>query len=147
MNSIEIEKLCLKQGVKQFLGCFPSDQMPSISTNFPTCFIMNTDNSSEAGDHWLAVILNKKNCLFFDSFGLPILNPLLIQFLSKQYKKAVYSAKCIQHFESIRCGEFCVAFLKKIKTKKQYQMFLSNFNGEDLLSNDKIVANMLNSPS
>ena len=144
MNSLDIENLCLQQGVKRFLGCFPSDVMPPVPSKFPTCFILNTDNSSKPGDHWVAVILNQNNCIFFDSFGLPILNPLLVQFLSQRYKKAIFSTKCIQHFQSIRCGEFCVAFLKEIKTIKQYKMFLSNFNPEDLSANDKIVVNMLN---
>ena len=44
-----------------FLGCFPLDQLPSFPKRLPASMIINTDTSNENGDHWLGLILNKKN--------------------------------------------------------------------------------------
>ena len=60
-----------------FLGCFPLDKLPSFPQRLPASMIVNTDISIKNGDHWLALILNKKKCFYFNSFGLPIINKLL----------------------------------------------------------------------
>ena len=52
-----------------FLGVFPRDQLPRITT-YPFSLIVNTDKHDEKGEHWLAIYVGKnKNCEFFDSFG------------------------------------------------------------------------------
>ena len=69
-----------------FLGCFPHDKLPP----FPSIgsIIINTDSGS--GEHWVAMILTKKKCFYFDSFGVPVINTNILNYV-KQYKKVTYS--------------------------------------------------------
>ena len=54
-----------------------------------------------------------------------------------------YSNVCIQHITSVKCGEFCVAFIKSVRSKNDYEQFLSHFNSLKLEVNDYIVDFML----
>ena len=70
MQSTTIEQILLSK--KDFLGCFPLDKLPPFPTKFPKSMIVNTHKSNQPGEHWVALILTKKDCFYFDSFGLPI---------------------------------------------------------------------------
>ena len=56
---------------KHFLGCFPCNMFPPFPQQFPKAMIINTDEFSKPGDHWLGIVLTKKKCYYFDYFGRP----------------------------------------------------------------------------
>ena len=126
---------------KQFLGCFPLDQLPDFPTQFPKSCIINTQTSTKVGEHWIALILTKKHCFYFDSFGLPIINQRIIEYLDSHYTIVRYSDVCIQHIESDKCGEFCIVFVTQVNSKITYEKFISQFNLEDVRENDNIIEN------
>ena len=141
VSSTVIERYLKKDG--SFLGCFPHDRLPTLPRQFPKTMIINTHDSSQGGEHWLALILTKNKCFYFDSFGLPIINKNIASYLNKYYKIVSYSNVCIQHITSVKCGEFCVAFIKNVRSKNYYEQFLSHFNSLKLKVNDYIVDFML----
>ena len=126
---------------KQFLGCFPLDQLPDFPTQFPKSCIINTQTSTKVGEHWIALILTKKHCFYFDSFGLPIIDQRIIEYLNPHYTIVRYSDVCIQHIESDKCGEFCIVFVTQVNSKITYEKFISQFNLEDVRENDNIIEN------
>ena len=121
-----------------FLGCYPHSELPPFPSILPKSIIINTD--SGRGEHWVALVLTKKQCFYFDSFGVPIINVNILKYL-KRYKKVTYSNQCIQYYLSSSCGLFCIAFVLYVKNKKDYFSFLSIF--KDLKCNDSIVNNLL----
>ena len=125
----------------QFLGCFPLDQLPDFPTQFPKSCIINTQTSTKVGEHWIALILTKKHCFYFDSFGLPIIDQRIIEYLNPHYTIVRYSDVCIQHIESDKCGEFCIVFVTQVNSKITYEKFISQFNLEDVRENDNIIEN------
>ena len=127
---------------KYFMGCFASDLLPSFPNSFPKTLIINTKPSNMKGEHWVALVLKKKKCFYFDSFGVPILNDDILQFL-QDYYKVTYSDVCIQSVNSEKSGKFCIAFVKAVRSKQSYSEFLSNFNFIDLASNDLLIENKL----
>ena len=126
---------------KQFLGCFPLDQLPDFPTQFPKSCIINTQTSTKVGEHWIALILTNKHCFYFDSFGLPIIDQRIIEYLNPHYTIVRYSDVCIQHIESDKCGEFCIVFVTQVNSKITYEKFISQFNLEDVRENDNIIEN------
>ena len=147
MNNLQIEDY-LKND-PNFLGCFPHDSLNSFSTEnkFPspkktTSIIINTD--SGRGEHWVAMVLTKGKCFYFDSFGLPIINTNMLNYVkNKKYKTVTYSNQCIQDFLSTSCGLFCIAFVMYVKNRKDYLSFLSIFEEKDLKRNDLVVKKLL----
>jgi hypothetical protein len=59
------------KNVKSFLGAFPSDLLPH-SITVPSTIIVNTDNHTQLGTHWLAIRLEPRSytAFYFDSYGL-----------------------------------------------------------------------------
>ena len=137
MWSTEIENILVTS--KNFLGCFPLDELPYFPQRLPASLIINTDTSKGNGDHWLALVLDKNKCFYFDSFGLPVVEKYLLDYLEPYYNTVTYSDVCIQDIESEKCGGFCVMFVKHVKNKTTYDKFLSIFNHENLQENNWIV--------
>ena len=142
MWSMDIEQVISSIDKRnQFLGCFPLDQLPDFPTQFPKSCIINTQTSTKVGEHWIALILTNKHCFYFDSFGLPIIDQRIIEYLNPHYTIVRYSDVCIQHIESDKCGEFCIVFVTQVNSKITYEKFISQFNLEDVRENDNIIEN------
>ena len=140
-SSIEIENYLKNQ--KGFLGCFAYNDLPPIPKILPASLIINTHRKNQPGEHWLALILTKTKCFYFDSFGAPILEEMIVSYLQQKYKKVTVNNECIQHFTSASCGLFCIAFIKNVNSKIRYEKFISKFSLFNLLKNDNIVLNLL----
>ena len=141
MLSTDIEAIL--EGCTEFHGCFPLDKLPSFPPRLPSSMIVNTDISIKSGDHWLGLILSKNKCFYFDSFGLPIIDTSIVKYLKPHYKSVTYSDICIQDVESNKCGEFCIAFIKHVKSKSSYKKFLSHFNLVNVKENVIIIDNWI----
>jgi len=91
-----------------FLGTFAKDQVPSNSslTRFPCCFISNTDNSNQPGEHWVAFWFDSKDSSeFFDSYGY---QPSIFGFILLCNH---FNRTCIQSLHSNVCGQYCLFYL------------------------------------
>lgn len=111
MNSLEISKI-LKHHHKSrtsYVGCFPSDMIPLIK-KYPASIVLNTDDSSSPGTHWVAIYCpNSYTVEYFDSYSMKP-NENIAQFLSK-FQKVVTSNKPLQDVFSDVCGHFCIYFI------------------------------------
>jgi len=80
-------------------------------------YIINLENHNQQGSHWTALIMSAKNCLYFDSFGMPP-PEAVYQFLEKKYGKVPFSKMEIQDMDSSFCGYFCLEFLKYVQERR-----------------------------
>ena len=112
MNGDVIEKV-LRKGLActrtHFLGVFALDQLPT-PTQFPACFVANTDPIALPGTHWVAFYYDSPTSLeFFDSYGEP---PELYDFpISPKITSLTLNSYPIQSLRTSVCGQFCVYFL------------------------------------
>ena len=140
-TSVEIENYMKED--EGFLGCFAYDDLPPIPNKFPASMIVNTHKKNQPGEHWLGLVLTKNKCFYFDSFGAPIIEDIIISYLHQKYKKVIINNECIQHTYSASCGLFCIAFIKYVKTKSNFETFISKFDLHNVLNNDKIVLSLI----
>ena len=140
MNSSQIEKLLAADD--KFLGCFPHDMLPPFPKQFPRSLIINTDDSSKPGDHWVGLVLIKDKCFYFDSYGLPILQKNIVNFLKNRYRTATVNDVCIQDTFSNLCGKFTIAFVSLVRNEGQYKKFISMFDPNKLVKNDQKILKM-----
>ena len=122
---------------KEFLGCFPSDKLPEFPTEFPKSMIINTDETNQPGDHWVALVLTKDKCYYFDSMGMPILEENIMNYIEPHYNDIKYSNSRIQDLKSNKCGAFCVCFVLFVTNDKTFRNFLKLFSKKNLSSNDE----------
>ena len=125
------------QNKKDFLGCFPMDRLPPFPSVFPKSMIINTQKSSQPGEHWVALVLTEKKCYYFDSFGWPIMEENIFRYLEPHYEKIIYSDTRVQDITSIYCGAFCVCFVLWVNDEVAFNNFSNCFKEDDLLINDK----------
>ena len=119
---------------EHFLGTYHVNRLPQFPLEFPRSFIILTNN------HWVAVnLVNERECLYFDSFGELIKDEKLILYLSIHYKYVTISRLKIQDNNSVKCAQFCMAFIKIVSSKKSFRHFLNMFDEESCYINDLIV--------
>lgn len=146
MNTIELQGLVEKilNKTSNSLGVLACDELPKLRVKkLPAVIIVNTDPSSMPGAHWLAIyITHDRQGYFFDSFGNPPTYdeypPNIINFLSKNCKKLLYSQKQVQDVQSTTCGEHCIFFLSNIQKGVSYQRVLNMYT-RNLICNDVMV--------
>ena len=71
MNTLQLNHILKSSRItkKDFYGVLARDQLPEYIP-YPKHFIINTEESSEPGEHWLALYYDKNGiCNFFDSYG------------------------------------------------------------------------------
>lgn len=132
--------------LKNFLGCFPADLQPKTKKKYFS-IVFNLSRHNEEGTHFVAIYTDKTKLIYFDSFGEPIKNILLKNFVKKHLKnkKFVCNNTKIQDDHSSFCGFFCLSFLAAQENNINLTKYLSYFNLTDLTQNDKICTNMLRS--
>lgn len=139
MNSLELIQF-LKQDPeckKYFLCVFARDRLPKVQ-KLPSCFILNTDNHNEPGEHWLAMFFNIYNqAEFFDSYGLHPRVYGLEEYLNENSKSWTYNNKRFQSFYSNMCGEICLFYLffkcRNFSLFNIQNMFTKDYEKNELL--------------
>ena len=72
-------------------------------------YVINLDEYSDIGTHWIALYVNNKTVTYFESFG--------IEHTPKEVKKFIGNRNIlsniyrIQNYDSIMCGYFCIGFI------------------------------------
>ncbi|GFV85002.1 uncharacterized protein TNCV_838761 [Trichonephila clavipes] len=75
-----------------FQGVYSRDTLPPLEENM--CAIVNSDDSSQPGTHWLALFVNDKRELeFYDSFGQP---PVFYNISTTTYLDVLWNSKVFQ---------------------------------------------------
>lgn len=123
---------------KRFIGVFPRNNLPSNLSSSANALIINTDSSSEPGEHWVAIYIENKKGEYFDSFGLPPLHTDFIKFLNNQCDSWIYNSCTIQHYKSKSCGKFCINFIKTRLKGDSYSKFISKFS-VNLKKNEELL--------
>ena len=95
------------QNESRFIGVYSRDNLPDkIKVD---AYVINLDEYSDIGNHWIALYVNIKIVTYFDSFG--------IEHIPKEVKKLIGNRNIIsniyriQNYDSITCGYFCIGFI------------------------------------
>ena len=89
----------------RFNGVYSRDNLTKIKNG---AYIINLDEYSDIGTHWVALWVNNNNVTYFDSFGVEHITKEIIKFIkNRNIKTNIFR---IQAYDSIMCGYFCIAF-------------------------------------
>ena len=104
-----------------YLGCYPANVKPT-GVKKQCCWVWNVDEDNKPGTHWVCVVKDNQNIIFFDSFGK------LPAFFKREYwVKYFHSLKCTfnlytqlqrQSHISRTCGVWCLVFLHGFYTRE-----------------------------
>ena len=69
-------------------------------------YVINLDEYSDIGTHWLALYINNKTVTYFDSFGIEHVPKEVKKFIDN--RNIISNIHRIQNYDSIMCGYFCI---------------------------------------
>ena len=81
------------------------------------CGIVNLDNSSGPGTHWVAYYKDDDIKEYFDSFGNLQPPKEIIKYLGKN--NLSYNYNQIQDYNTFNCGHLCIEFLINVTRKNK----------------------------
>lgn len=106
--------------------------------------IINLDKSDGGGTHWVAYY-NKpgSDVVYYDPFGMDI-DPYILKYLKSTNKRVMVLTSQIQDRISKSCGYFAMHFLFSMNNGVSVSKFLSQFDQDDQLKNQRILEKFYN---
>ena len=135
---------------EHYLGTFAMNELASLRISlFPSCLIVNFDDRTEEGSHWIALQLDLTNVYVCDSLGglkpSKRLPQNLIDFLHiHTHNKTLHISKQLQSLTSDACGYYAATFILHINKNKSFTSFLSQFSDTNFYCNDMLVKLLFN---
>ena len=97
--------------------------MPKIKDEV---YVINLDEYSDTGTHWIALYVLINDVTYFDSFGVEHIPNEVKRFIdNKNIKTNIFR---IQTYDSIMCGYFCIGFIDFILSGKILTNFTNTFS-------------------
>jgi len=111
-TNLDLTNLAHKMKIN-LIGIYSKNKLPQKC--YVGGYIINLEDSDDgSGTHWVSLyITQKKEILYFDSFGMPPPREIKV-FVN--YKPIAINTRTIQNINSTLCGYYCLYFLKYIET-------------------------------
>ena len=136
MNSNVIGQLFVNE--VKFQGVFSADTLP-ISPHLLVC---NTDPSTKAGDHWIAIHVDENGRgEYFDSFGRAP-NEHFTRYMDTYCVRWTFNDKQLQSVVSAFCGFYVVVYCK-FKSKGLDMSKITSMFTNDTGFNDMLVHRLI----
>ena len=101
------------QNEPRFNSVYSRDNLPKIKDG---TYVINLDEYSDIGTHWIALHALNNNVTHFDSFAIEHIPKEILKFIgNKNIKTNIF---IIQAYDSIMYGYFCIACIDFMLTGK-----------------------------
>ena len=127
------------QNDPRFNGVFSRDNLPNNNNIKNGAYVINLDEYHDIGTQWVALYVNNKIAIYFDSFGVEHIPKEIMKFIV--YKKIIKNIYRIQAYDSIMCGYFCIGFINFMFNGKSLTDYTNLFSPNDFNKNDDIILN------
>ena len=132
------------QNEPRFNGVFSRDNLPNNirpkrlgSAVKNGTYVINLDEYHDIGTHWVALYVNNKTTIYFDSFGVEHIPKQIMKFINR--KKLITNIYRIQAYASIMCGYFCIGFINFMFIGKSLTDYTNLFSPNNFNKNDDII--------
>ena len=126
LTNIEIQEYY--QNEPRFNGVFSRDSLPNTIKN--GAYVINLDEYRNIGTHWVALYVNNKTIIYFDSFGIEHIPREIMKFIDR--KNIMTNIYRTQAYDSIMCGYFCIGFINFMFNGNSLTDYTSLFSPNDL---------------
>jgi len=143
-TNVQLQKYASKFNIK--VNILMNDQFKVPKNGY---YILNLENSSLSGSHWVALICTSTKCFYFDSYGAPPTNRVH-QRLKLKYDRIYMNNQIIQSLNSEMCGWFALGLIlyvhlhPKQELLKACDAYLNMFD-DNTERNNKILKNYFHS--
>ena len=134
LTNFEIQRYYKNQS--KFNGVYSRDNLTDKIKD--GAYIINLNEYSDIGTHWVFLYVYNDDVTYFDSFG--------VKHIPKKTKKLINRPSSmktnifrIQAYNSIICGYFCIGFINFMLLGKTLTDFASLFSPYNFHKNDNII--------
>ena len=104
-------------------GVYSRDNLSKIKDE---AYVINLDEYSNIGTHWIALYALINNVIYFNRFGVEHILKEIKKFIqNKNIKTNIFR---IQAYDSIMCGYFCIGFINFMLAGKTLTDFTNLFS-------------------
>ena len=100
-------------------------------------YIINLDEYSDVGTHWIALFCSRSEIIYFDSFCIEHIPEGIKEFIGNKSIKADMFR--VQAKNSVISGYFCIEFIDFVLAGKKLTDFTDLFSPHDFDKNDHII--------
>ena len=122
------------QNEPRFNGVCSRDNLPKIKDG---AYVINLDEYSDIGTHWVALWLNNNDVTYFDSFGVEHIPKEIREIIGRSLSITTNIFR-IQASDSILCG-YCNRFIDFMLAGKTLTEFKNLFSPNNFKKNDDII--------
>ena len=134
LTTFEIQKYY--QNEPRFNAVYSRDNLTKIKYG---AYIINLDEYSNIGTHWVALYVHNDDVTYFDSFGVEHIPKEIKTFINnKNIKTNIFR---MQAYDSIMCRYFCIGFIDFMLAGKTLTEFTNLFSPNNFKKNDDIILN------
>ena len=137
LTNFEIQKYY--QNEPRFNGVYLRDNLPNKIKE--GAYVINLDEHSDIGTHWVALYVKNNDITYFDSFGVKYISKKIIKFFDSPSLNVKVSIFRIQGYGLIMCGYFCIGFINFMFKGKTLTDYKNLFSPNDFKRNDDIILN------
>ena len=124
------------QNEPRFNGVYPRDDLPKIKDG---TYIINLDEHSDIGTHWVALYVHNDDVTYFDSLSVEHIPKEIKTFINnKSITKNIFRT---QTYDSMMCGYFCIGFIDFMLAGKILTEYTNLFSRSNFKKNDDIILN------
>ena len=133
LTNIEINEYYKNE--PRFNGVYSRNNLPKIIKK--GAYVINLDEYTNVGTHWIALFVKPKYTVYFDSFG--------VEHIPKEIKKIIGSKDItayifrLQAYDSIISGYFCIGFINYMFKGKTLLEYTNLFSPNDFKKNNQII--------
>ena len=125
------------QNEPRFIGVYSRDNLPDKIKD--GAYVINIDEYSDIGTHWVALYVNNKTVTYFDSFGMEHIPEEVKKFIDN--RNIITNIYKIQNYDSIMCGYFCIGFINYMFMGKSLTDYTNLFSPNNFKKNDDMILN------
>ena len=116
LSNLELLEAARKLRIPNFRGVNLRDTLPKRPKR-KECGILNLDDTTGSGTHWVAWYKKGDEKKYFDSYGLQPPNELVAYLRSP----ILYNTEQIQPYDQVFCGHLCLYVLKQLGEENNLQ--------------------------
>ena len=116
-------------------GVFSRDNLPKKRKD--RTYEINLDDYADVGTHWIALLCNRNEIVYFDSFGVEHVSEEIKEFIrNKNIKANIFQ---VQANDSVMCGYFCIGFIDFMLRGKKLTDYTNLFFPHNFRENDNAI--------
>jgi len=123
LSNFELLEAVKRLKISNFREVYLRDTLPKRALK-NECGILNLDDSTGNGTHWVAWFKKGRIKYYFDSFGIQ--PPLELQDYLKSF--ILYNTEQIQSGDQVFCGHLCLHVLKQLSAGIDFQLIINDLH-------------------